>query len=220
MKKHAFTLSEVLISLVIIGVIAAVTVPALMNNTNNHQYKSALKKNFSVLSQAFRLAYGYNYDDFRDWEYEQSADCTQSVYEKISKYLYVQKVCGRSSGCWKTPKAKNGTTAQYATSNGLSRENYAFVLNDGTSVALDIWAKSNTSKYLGVTDNLILDSANLVIAVDVNGVKKPNTTGKDVYIFVLTENGLVPGGIDDNSEYCENRSVNYNWDCTAKMLKS
>ena len=39
------------------------------NNINNNQYKSALKKNYAVISEAFRLAYGYDYDDFRDWNY-------------------------------------------------------------------------------------------------------------------------------------------------------
>lgn len=219
MKYKAFTLSEVLISLVIIGVIAAITLPALMNNTNDNQYKSALKKNFSVLSQAFRLAYGYDYDDFRDWEYVHSTAFTQSVYEKLSRYLYVQKTCGRQSGCWSQSKAKNGKNATYATENGLYDENYTFVLNDGTSVALDVWNQSNTNNVAGVYDGLLITNANLVIAVDVNGVKKPNIVGKDVFLFVLTEKGIVPAGIDNNSLHCESRSVNYNWDCTAKILK-
>ncbi len=52
-----FTLAEVLITLVIIGVIAAITVPSLMNNTNAQEYKSAFKKSISVLNQALTLNY-------------------------------------------------------------------------------------------------------------------------------------------------------------------
>ena len=47
-----FTLAEVLITLGIIGVVAAMTMPTLMNATNGAQYKTAYKKALSVLSQA------------------------------------------------------------------------------------------------------------------------------------------------------------------------
>ncbi len=47
-----FTLAEVLITLGIIGVVAAMTMPTLINSTNGAQYKTAFKKSLSVLSQA------------------------------------------------------------------------------------------------------------------------------------------------------------------------
>ena len=50
-NKSAFTLAEVLITLVIIGVIAAITVPTLINKTNKQEYGSKLKKAYSTLSQ-------------------------------------------------------------------------------------------------------------------------------------------------------------------------
>ena len=53
MKKtfSAFTLAEVLITLGIIGVVAAMTMPTLMNQTNGAQYKAAYKKALSAISQ-------------------------------------------------------------------------------------------------------------------------------------------------------------------------
>ena len=53
MKKLGFTLAEVLITLVIIGVIAAMTVPTLMNNTQGQEHKTAFKKAISSINQAF-----------------------------------------------------------------------------------------------------------------------------------------------------------------------
>ena len=50
--SNAFTLAEVLITLAIIGVVAAMTMPTLINNTNGAQFKTAYKKALSVLSQA------------------------------------------------------------------------------------------------------------------------------------------------------------------------
>ena len=49
---QGFTLAEVLITLVIIGVITSMTIPTLMNNTNKQEYVSRLKKAYSALSQA------------------------------------------------------------------------------------------------------------------------------------------------------------------------
>ena len=50
--KGAFTLAEVLITLGIIGVVAAMTMPTLINSTQGAQYKTAYKKALSVMSQA------------------------------------------------------------------------------------------------------------------------------------------------------------------------
>ena len=54
-KNRAFTLAEALITLVIIGVIAALTIPAILVNTEQHEYKSALKKALSALNQVIEL---------------------------------------------------------------------------------------------------------------------------------------------------------------------
>ena len=55
-KMKAFTLAEVLITLGIIGVVAAMTMPTLMNSTNGAQYKTAYKK--SIVSNKS----GYRYE--------------------------------------------------------------------------------------------------------------------------------------------------------------
>ena len=51
-NKKAFTLAEVLITLTIIGVIAAITIPNLMQKYTKHQYVVGLKKAYSELSNA------------------------------------------------------------------------------------------------------------------------------------------------------------------------
>lgn len=52
-RKIAFTLAEVLITLGIIGVVAAMTLPSLITNYQEKQRVSQLKKVYSALSQAF-----------------------------------------------------------------------------------------------------------------------------------------------------------------------
>lgn len=68
MRKLGFTLAEVLITLVIIGVIAAMTVPTLMNNTNAQEFRSALKKAISSLNQAIEREYAVNSLNVGDYD--------------------------------------------------------------------------------------------------------------------------------------------------------
>ena len=63
MKNQGFTLAETLITLGIIGVVAAMTVPVLISNTNGAKYRSQLKKTYSTLNQAGLMAQAhYDYD--------------------------------------------------------------------------------------------------------------------------------------------------------------
>ena len=64
MKKQGFTLAEVLITLVIIGIIAAMTLPSLLGGTNKQEIKTGLQKSISVLTQAITLQYALTGDDF------------------------------------------------------------------------------------------------------------------------------------------------------------
>lgn len=62
--KYGFTLAEILITLGIIGVVAAMTIPTLIANTRSAQYRSTLKKTMSTLSQAARMSqaqYGFDF---------------------------------------------------------------------------------------------------------------------------------------------------------------
>ena len=68
-KKCAFTLAEVLITLGIIGVVAAMTIPTLMANVKAHQYSAKFKKTVSTLSNAAKMSqaqYGFDYSGLTD----------------------------------------------------------------------------------------------------------------------------------------------------------
>ncbi len=84
--KQAFTLAEVLITLGIIGVVAAMTIPTLMANIKARQYTSRFKKAVSTLSNAGRMSqelYGFDYEGINKLCNENSGsdhpDTTQSV---------------------------------------------------------------------------------------------------------------------------------------------
>ena len=53
MKKFGFTLAEVLITLGVIGVVAAITLPILTKNYQKHVWVNQLKANYSIINQGF-----------------------------------------------------------------------------------------------------------------------------------------------------------------------
>lgn len=63
-KRFGFTLAEVLITLGIIGVVAAMTIPTLISNTNGAQFKTAYKKALSTLNQAILMNIAMEDTDF------------------------------------------------------------------------------------------------------------------------------------------------------------
>ena len=66
-KKSGFTLAEVLVTLMIIGVIAAMTIPSLMQSTSQQEYKAAFKKAVSMINQAVTLNYALDGRDGTDY---------------------------------------------------------------------------------------------------------------------------------------------------------
>lgn len=163
--KRAFTLAEVLITLGIIGIVAALTMPALIGNYRKKQTVTQLKKVYSALQQSILMSQN-EYGDITDW------DWSLNSYDFFMKYLAynftVLKNCGNKQGCW---NSKGG----YMPKGGVYNDNpstslwYKILLSDGTFVALQ--KQDNTHVHL---------------TFDLNGEKYPNTYGKDIFIVTMT----------------------------------
>ena len=186
-KAYGFTLAEVLFTILIIGVVASMTIPPLMNNTQNAEFKSAWKKDFSVLSQA-SLQYLQENQTFLG---------ATDYANLLQPYLKVAQYCPTHSsteGCW-VPSGSNhylkttfGSTIAGTPDNSTNKDlglAQGLILNDGTTLA----TYSQWSPNCALAGNV----CGWVI-VDVNGFKAPNTVGRDVYgIFVLPDK-VVPMG--------------------------
>lgn len=79
----AFTLAEVLITLGIIGVVAAITIPTLVNNIQDQQWKTAYKKAYSTLSQALLSA---NTDGLLTVPCPNSNSCNNNNFNALKSY--------------------------------------------------------------------------------------------------------------------------------------
>ena len=84
-KKSGFTLAEVLVTLMIIGVIAAMTIPSLMQNTQQQEYKAAYKKAVSMLNQAVSLNYALDGEDATSFTKENFYDLMTKRLNVMSK---------------------------------------------------------------------------------------------------------------------------------------
>ena len=183
-KKAAFTLAEVLITLGIIGVVAAMTMPSLINTTQKKELETAFKKQYSVLQQAILMI---KTEDAIDFEYE---NYSSGFKKRLAQQYKSAQDCGAinyNTGCILTEE--DGTFNYYKTLNGnsLDRQYFddgGFITPDGTLFLIEQGKQAESIGYL--------------VSVDVNGFKKrPNKMGYDLFMFQITEDGRVlPMGAD------------------------
>lgn len=171
--RYGFTLAEVLVTLGIIGVVSAMTVPTLMLNYQKQSYVTQLHKVYNEIQQA---AVQYITDKNAINLREAGLNSQASAEEFIKNYFKVIQTCSTGLPCFAdTYKSLSGGTPSF-----LRTE--AFVLASGAA----IMPSYSTGSYASVM-NLI---------VDINGQKGPNISGRDLF-----EIGLYPNGLLDDVEY-------------------
>lgn len=191
-KIIAFTLAEVLITISIIGVVAALTIPQLLNQTNDSELKNSWINAYSILSDAAAKA---RTDNGETQQNMIASNFYQTLLPVYQQYLSFQKTCpndARAEGCWHANfLAYNGATCD--TSQGG---------------VCDFWQSSAGNPFRGAILNngmLLLIQAHTPtctdndtafgcgrMTVDVNGFKPPNIYGKDIFTLVLDNTKVVP----------------------------
>ena len=209
-KSNGFTLAEVLITLVIIGVIAALTVPTLMNKTNNQEFVAKLKKTYSTFAQATNLIISNEGLPKDNW-----ATSDEAVYQQYKKYLNNVKECAGGTGCMNqltdTYRYKNLQGNNISTNWNKQTSNRRFIVGDGVQVMI-----YGSNAACSLSSNNWADNYCSLIWVDLNGEKKPNTFGRDVFMFALKGDGkLIPGGCDRKEDVC----LTVNEKCACKVIR-
>ena len=178
-QKCAFTLAEVLITLGIIGVVAAITIPTLLSKFQMKVFETAFKKQYSVLQNAINYTvqvegisacYVYKPNDSISYA-SINADCV-ALKDSLISLLNLTSI--------ETP-----STYKYATKNE--------VLSDGGKTInsycnYDVYASnSNFLTKDGSIVTFYFDSSNFpIIVLDINGLKGPNKWGYDVFFMTLS----------------------------------
>lgn len=175
----AFTLSEVMLVLSVIGVIAALTIPGLIQSLNDRQSKVVLKKTFSSLNQA-ALSIINEYGSFKNILSTNENDKLSNLFQTQFNVIKTCNMGSLNNGCW---KAADDCTAM---ADCVVADNSGFVTNAGAFVTFDY----NYPDCTGEVESKVCGS----ITVDVNGASAPNKTGKDIFGFYITENSVKPKG--------------------------
>lgn len=216
--KKSFTLAETLITLTIIGIIAALTVPSLLSSYQNYAYYTGLKKAQSVLNNAYALTLKENgaYDTWGITSDEEMGSVVK-LAEKFKDYLNYVNICENQSGCWALTKNLNGnSTIIYGSDRGIGSNMITMKLADGMNLCFDIWINTGVVIRFGSSTNLTYAG---IIWVDVNGDKGPNRAGRDVFVFILDDEGLKPAGNVNNLNCDVNDTANTaGFTCTYKVL--
>lgn len=204
-KNLAFTLAEVLITLGIIGIVAAMTLPTLIQKNQEKETVAKLRKFNTIINQAYMLAINAN-GYVEDWGLskagtgqeqtdEEVADgnsARDKFLDKLISYLKVNSRCKYTEeNCYSYDRYSLDGTQFSTFTNRLT-------LADGTTiVGLTILDEKCSIQH---GNSKVLKNVCGEIFVDLNGPKPPNTTGKDVFLFLYTKYGIVPVGLPDTFE--------------------
>ena len=175
-KRAAFTLAEVLITLGIIGVVAAMTLPVLISKYQERSWLTSFKRTYSVLYQAYLGAYQEN-GIASTWCPAKNTDCAKTYFDILSPYLKVVEIWG-----FDRPDILYQVTytdidgSEIKSNNAFPTTNYKFVMNDGTIIGI------------GYDGDLNMP----LLQVDTNGLKGPNQLGKDYFYFSLNSKNNYP----------------------------
>ena len=226
-KKAGFTLAEVLITLGLLGVVIAMTLPTVVGKYKKQATISQLKKAYTVLSQMVLQAQEDNGEAY----FSTSSDVDENAVKVFFEQYWLPY--------FNNPTVSNDGLYPYGIANPLKRVNgdsyelyvytsyqnarVYFTTMDGTAYL--VYMMDWEYQYDG-DGNIISQTAKYSstqrVYVDLNGVKPPNILGKDVFAFqVFFDKNIVrPYGYNKNQEEINNvcslnGTGNY---CAAKII--
>ena len=183
-KKAAFTLAEVLITIGIIGVVAAMTMPALMQDYKYKEFDARFKVAQNVLNNAVswfhardRMIYGYTYCTTQNGsnDYEK---CLEHGASEVFQTFFGEAF----TSLYGAEKHHSEYNQIYKNFSGAT-EFYAVYIDDGHMQIPN--GMSILFEVNGYSDEPI-------IHIDINGInEKPNRFGYDIFSFMIGKNDKV-----------------------------
>lgn len=251
-KYKGFTLAEVLITLGVVGVIALMLIP-IIQKQQEIVYVNTLKSAYTTINEGFKLLMGQegvtsltdtsfflNIPNAAGKTYSSS---TTGDYLKAHIYdvFKTVKTCdvNDSTTCAAVHQCLNfdATTTNYSY--------FKFYLNDSVLVKIAAFppvAPVSTSWGIISDPSLKMNAKLGNLEIDVNGDGGPNVMGRDCFIFVISQDGIVPMGSYDYAMYkqalgtatfnatywqtanetanCSTTVSSYGWSCAARIIES
>lgn len=190
--KTGFTLAEVLITLGVIGIVAAMTIPNLINNYQKHVIETNLKETYSILQQVMKFT---EYDDVALEEFPDSPEGAKKWFTTyLQPHLKYSKICFHTQGCWQKKgkiKGLNGNTLPFDCAElGLGQNNITIALTNGSNINIVGLSTDSVKNIFKISQN-----GHIALIIDANGNSGPNIYGKDIFIALYHESkGIIPAG--------------------------
>lgn len=202
--KIAFTLAEVLITLGIIGVVAAMTLPTVVANYQKKAYVTQLKRSISLWEQVFKkMMADDGVDSLKDTtvfnkingtlcDNNSSSSVCDDFYKELGKYVKIINIAKANEVNYTYKWLKKGSTPIWpdrATSNVI-------FLSDNTLIQAYKFRKAPESPQPIPCDVVTQNGGKMCevmgnLSIDINGLKGPNVNGRDVFTFNISGNGLL-----------------------------
>ena len=222
-KRFGFTLAEVLITLGIIGVVAAMTIPTLISNTNGAQFKTAYKKALSTLNQAVLMNIAMDDEDFstigedKDTQTVTGTKLSEILNERLQSATeitdtYFETAADGTNKVYPTLAIKYEHECVGDTDSLCKKDDNTTYETDGTIITIDkdvtpddTWkvfsfADGTSFGYNGSASKCSAINENCVGFIDVNGSTGPNTP-------IDCSSGTATEGQDEEITECSSEKI-------------
>ncbi len=217
--KKAFTLAEVLITLAIIGIVAALTIPTLVSKNEKKQLYTQFVKTYNTISNGFNMAIAENGSP-AGWVFDENNQ-SDFLNKYIAPYLKIAKVCTNYNECF--PEVYNSLNGDYVigADDFLDSEFIYITLADGSSFIIRAFYDS-FGRDLEYYTNVV----SFGMYFDINGKKGPNVLGRDFHIIEYsaidnTYSLILPYEESSDENLCDpSNNIEFNgYTCGSKMLR-
>ena len=193
-KNNAFTLTELLIALGIIGAIAALSIPSLISTVHNKVLTTQIKSDVASVQQLIN-------DQMITKKTKNLSDTGFSSSTEFYKLIDKAQDCSDNVKCWGTSYRVIGGGSSDATipTDGIK-------LKNGGAMSYSLVAAAKDDKKDGDAADSADDDADASFAqiyVDVNGPDQPNIIGRDLYAFYITKKGQIKGVDSASTATCD-----------------
>lgn len=193
MKKKAFNFSEVMITMTVIGVVAALTMPGLVAHYHEKEYVAQLSKSLSQFEQAMQnIMFRHECTDI---------DCTgvfssttadnawnNKFSEEMNKSIKIVRTANAGEAMMPSIKSKYlkpKDTPLTTASDWRSTSGFKFMTPDGVFYLVEPkGCVAVAHQYISTINNLCAE-----VLIDVNSERRPNQYGRDIFKFIVAQNG-------------------------------
>ena len=192
--KKAFTLAEVLVTLSIIGVVSALTVPTLSNKVQEQAFRQGMKRKYAEISSVLTKMTHDEQPYFLGLPYTMNTEYANNpelfgAYFKVMNNKYVKNVNQLDFNTGMGQIYSKSGAHKLTTIDGIDQGGWTYLAHGNDSIAFQtvdgaIYQWSQQMSYTGSD----MSDSNQGVIVDVNGLKGPNRAGVDVFYFNIDYN--------------------------------